>query len=563
MTYKRTVKTILGKLPFAAEVYWRFIQRGKPVTNSFSLRKLEKAIPVWCDQASAARENSASIARLPSAAYPGAAGGPPRRILIFATLRYWIEHATLLGVALSGLGHQVTLAYLPYPNYRKPFQRFDIRRQNAYARSVLQKAAPLLNSVSLLDVRPAAPRSFPPGLMAQIHEVAVRDTQYTLQIEHIERDGGQSESARLYRLRLERDLQAAAAILGWIQSLPPAQRPELLITPNGSILEMGAVCQTVRSLGIPAVTYEFGEQRGRIWFAQNSEVMLQETDHLWQARQDESLTESQWEHIRALYASRQNASLWQNFARLWQGVPSQGGEQVRQALGLDGRPVALLAANVIGDSLTLGRQVFSKNMTEWLERSVQFFAERPDVQLVVRIHPGERYLKGPSVAQVVQNALPSIPSHIHLVQAPDPINTYDLIQIADVGLVYTTTVGMEMAMSGVPVVVGGHTHYRNKGFTHDPASWEEYFHILDQACRGGAETRPDRPHPRMPRQQVERAWAYAYRFFFDYPTPFPWHLLDFWDQLETWSMERVLSAEGQAQFGDTFHWLAGEPRRWA
>ena len=89
--------------------------------------------------------------------------------------------------------------------------------------------------------------------------------------------------------------------------------------------------------------------------------------------EDCPLTESQWEQIRALYASRQNGRLWENFSRLWQGLPSQGGEQVRQALGLDARPIVLLAANVIGDSLTLGRQIFSKNMTEWLERSVQLF----------------------------------------------------------------------------------------------------------------------------------------------------------------------------------------------
>ncbi len=38
---------------------------------------------------------------------------------------------------------------------------------------------------------------------------------------------------------------------------------------------------------------------------------------------------------------------------LWQEQPSQGGEQIRKTLQLDQRPVVLLAANVIGDSLTL------------------------------------------------------------------------------------------------------------------------------------------------------------------------------------------------------------------
>ena len=164
----------------------------------------------------------------------------------------------------------------------------------------------------------------------------------------------------------------------------------------------------------------------------------------------------------------ERADLWENFSRRWQGLPSQGGEQARRALGLDERPVVLLAANVIGDSLTLGRQVFTESMTEWLQRSVQYFAGRPEVQLVVRIHPGERYTKGPSVADVVKQALPELPEHIHLVAASDPINTYDLVEIADLGLVYTTTVGMEMAMSGVPVIVAGQTHYREQGLYPGP-----------------------------------------------------------------------------------------------
>ena len=541
MIDKRAVKRVLGKLPFTAEVYWRFVQQGKPLAKNFSLRKLERSLPDWCAQALAAQASRQ-------------ADDPGRRILIFATLRYWIEHATLMSAALTGLGHQVTLAYLPYANWRRPYQLFDIRRQNVYARHVLQQAHPLIQTLSLLDVKPPAGRAFSAELFHALQQVSIRDTQYTLQIEAVDLSG-ESDSARLYHLRLERNLQAAAALLGWIQSLPSDRRPEVLITPNGSILEMGAIYQAARATGIPVVTYEFGEQRGRIWFAQNSQVMHQETDDLWVARKDAPLTESQWAQIRALYDSRQNGRLWENFARLWQGTPSQGGEQVRQALGLDSRPVVLLAANVIGDSLTLGRQIFSRDMTDWLERSVQFFAKRLDVQLVVRIHPGERYLKGPSVAQVVRNALPQVPDHIRLVEALDPINTYDLVQIADLGLAYTTTVGMEMPMSGVPVVVGGKTHYRGKGFTYDPTSWEEFYRMVDQALAQPQEHR-------LSRIQMELAWKYAYHFFFDYPTPFPWHLLSFWDELESWSVARALSAEGQSVFGDTFRWLAGEPRQW-
>jgi hypothetical protein len=284
--------------------------------------------------------------------------------------------------------------------------------------------------------------------------------------------------------------------------------------------------------------------------------MRQETDALWQARQDTPLSETQLEQARQLYTSRQRADLWQNFGRRWQELPSQGAAQARAALGLDERPVVLLAANVIGDSLTLGRQVFTGSMTEWLHGTVSDFTSRGDAQLIVRIHPGERYTRGPSVAEVVHQIAPELPPHIHLVAADDPINTYDLIEIADVGLVYTTTVGMEMAMSGVPVLVIGQTHYRGKGFTLDPDSWESYHDLLDKALTGD-------PFARLSRQQVEQSWNYAYRFFFEYPHPFPWHLLNFWNELEEWSMRRMLSDEGQALFGNSFRYLTGEPIDWA
>ncbi len=141
-------------------------------------------------------------------------------------------------------------------------------------------------------------------------------------------------------------------------------------------------------------------------------------------------------------------------------------------------------------------------------------------------------------------------AHIHLVEALDLINTYDLIEAADLGLVYTTTVGMEMAMSGVPVVVAGKTHYRDKGFTIDPGSWQEYFQIsmisFSENC-----------HTMLSREQVELAWQYAHFFFFEYPSPFPLASKGLMETLETWSIERVLSPEGQAEFERHFNtWLA-------
>jgi hypothetical protein len=147
-----------------------------------------------------------------------------------------------------------------------------------------------------------------------------------------------------------------------------------------------------------------------------------------------------------------------------------------------------------------------------------------------------------------------MPDHVRLIPPESPINTYDLIELADLGLVYTTTVGMEMAMNGVPVVVSGRTHYRGKGFTHDPQTLDEYFSTIARLLQDGG--------GRLPREQSQLAWRYAHRFFFEYPFPFPWHLLFFWEDVQARPLEAVLQAEAVERYRRTLDALAGEEIRW-
>jgi hypothetical protein len=160
------------------------------------------------------------------------------------------------------------------------------------------------------------------------------------------------------------------------------------------------------------------------------------------------------------------------------------------------------------------------------------------------------------MGQVAREALPALPDHIHIIGPTDKINTYDLIEIADLALVYTTTVGVEAAMNGRPVIACGNTHYRKRGFTIDPDTWEEYFASLESVL-GDLESH------RLTEEQIARAWNYGYRFFFEYPRPFPWRLMNFWDDLAIWPLDRVLAQEGLGLFGETFKTLAGGPFSWA
>jgi hypothetical protein len=303
------------------------------------------------------------------------------------------------------------------------------------------------------------------------------------------------------------------------------------------------------------MTYEFGEQRERIWLGQNSEIMRQDTDALWETRKRRPINPEQRSRIEALYQAREGGQRWENFARLWQGVSPQGVEKIREQLGLDDRPLVLISTNVIGDSLTLGRQAFTNGMTDWLNRTLLYFSKKPEIQVVIRVHPGEILTRGTSVVDIVNKVLPKLPSHMHLVGPREKVNTYDIMQMANLGMVYTTTVGMEMAMHGIPVLVTGLTHYRGRGFTIDPTSWDEYFGELEKILKSPKKYR-------LSQAKIELAWRYAYYFFFEFPRPFPWHLVKVWDDYHARPLTMVLGPEGRKKYGKTFGYLTGEKLDW-
>lgn len=528
----KTLRNFLGELPLAAELDYALRQKSRARKDHFNLHRLEKSLPA-----------------LAKVAAPFAASEPRgKKILFFATLHYWIEQSAVVSLALAGLGHNVTLLTLPYSEWHKKMDKMTQRQRVLHTRDALAALAPLVEHASFLDLQPTS--DLPASLQADVEEVSRWDAQYTLMREEV--DLADASDRALYDLRLERNGFAARAALAYMQ----ANRPDVVLIPNGLILEMGIVFRVARHLGIPAVTYEFNDQREQIWLAQNSSIMQQDTDYLVEARCGLPMTDAMYERLADLENARRGARVWGKSKRLWQYVSSQGAGATRKMLGLDDRPVVMLAANVLGDSLTLGRDIFAASMTEWITKTVQFFAARPDVQLVIRIHPGEKLVpQAKSMGVVVREALPEIPNHIHVIGALDKVNTYDLIEIADLGLAYTTTVGLETAMNGAPVVSCGRTHYRGRGFTIDPNSWDEYFSALESVLS-------DLPAHRLSDEQIAKAWNYAYRFFFDYPRPFPWRLMNFWDDLEIWPLEKVLSDEGRAQFEDTFKFLVGEPFTW-
>ena len=66
----------------------------------------------------------------------------------------------------------------------------------------------------------------------------------------------------------------------------------------------------------------------------------------------------------------------------------------------------------------------------------------------------------------------------------------------------------------------------------------------------------------MEERQSQMAWRYAYRFFFELPFAFPWHLVTFWEDLAERPFESILTPAGIEPFRETLQALSGVPVDW-
>jgi len=177
-------------------------------------------------------------------------------------------------------------------------------------------------------------------------------------------------------------------------------------------------------------------------------------------------------------------------------------------VGVDfSKPCIGLLTNVMWDAQLHYPTNAFPSMLDWVLETIRYFAGRPDLQLLIRVHPAE--IRGtlpsrqPIVAEI-RRAFPQLPANVFLIPPESQISTYVAMLQCDSVIIFGTKTGVELTSMGIPVVVAGEAWIRNKGVTLDATSVPDYFRILDQLPLGC----------RMDSALVERSRRYAYHWFF-------------------------------------------------
>jgi hypothetical protein len=171
------------------------------------------------------------------------------------------------------------------------------------------------------------------------------------------------------------------------------------------------------------------------------EVMSIVTDHFL------ALFEGQ--HFLAYSPEKQNARLP---VRERFGVPDAARLLVATLSSYDER----IAGEAVGAFQPIGDILFPRQV-DWIRETVDFVRSRPDLFLLIRVHPREFPNKREFVksehARLLEQLFQELPLNVKVNWPSDGVSLYDLAEEADLFLNAWSSVGKEMTLLGLPVLI--------------------------------------------------------------------------------------------------------------
>ena len=311
---------------------------------------------------------------------------------------------------------------------------------------------------------------------------------------------------------LRRYLEAAVLSVAAYRRLLSRQHYDVAVFHHGLYVPQGLVGEVCREQGVRVVNWVVAYR--------NNSFILSHDDTYHHTLMTEPVSE--WEQMA--WGERQRAEIAAYLKSRWRGErdwigfhekPDEDAAALVRDLGLDpNKPVIGMLSNVVWDAQLHYPANAFPSLIDWAVRTIGYFAGRPEVQLLLRIHPGE--IRGTARSRQpleaeLRRRFPTMPPNVFIISADSPVSTYAAMELCDSVLIYGTKTGVELTAVGIPVVVAGEAWIKNKGLTFDAATPEDYFRILDGLPL----------QRRLEPEVVERALKYAYHFFFRRMIPLP------------------------------------------
>jgi len=304
---------------------------------------------------------------------------------------------------------------------------------------------------------------------------------------------------------LRRYLKASLLTAFAVQELLNRNSYESAVFHHGIYVPQGIVGEVCRKNDVHVVTWNSSYRKQTFVFSHdNSYHFTMITEPL-----------SEWEHITI--DEETEKTILDYLKSRWHGTedwiwfhekPVEDVDRIVKELGIaPDKPCIGMLSSVMWDAQLHYRSNAFKNMLDWVFKTIDYFSGRPDLQLIIRVHPAEVRGMVPSRQKLVEEIdakYPRLPDNIFVISPESQTSTYAVMEKCNSVIIYNTKTGIEISSMGIPVIVAGEAWIRNKGFSIDACSPEEYYAILDKLPL---------PHG-LDKESLERARKYAFHFFF-------------------------------------------------
>jgi hypothetical protein len=279
-----------------------------------------------------------------------------------------------------------------------------------------------------------------------------------------------------------------------IQGLFDKYRPDVVIAHHGIYLPQGVVQKVARQRQVTFYSWHFGYRKSTLIFSRG-DTYHRELTYAQPAAFEQPLREEQVSRISKYLRSRVTGGQdWIHFNRTPKPFSAGGAK----------RGYFVCYTSVDWDAaLHFPASVFSSQF-DFLDKLIGIFAETPDYDLVIRVHPAEVTGFHPA-ALSVQTYLADriLPPNVKIIGPADTTSSYDLAENCVASIVYNTKLGIELPPGGIPVIVAGDCWIRDKGFSYDVNSLED----LEGFIRNAADLT-------VTAEQRARALQFAYYFYY-------------------------------------------------
>lgn len=285
---------------------------------------------------------------------------------------------------------------------------------------------------------------------------------------------------------LRMHVQGTALALESIDALLDEARPDALVTLNGRFFAQRVAVELCRQRGIRFLTHERGVLANSITWRENALIHdLGPYRALWQEWGDVPLTRAELEHTRELLQQRRAG---QGLSWTAYTSPPQAEAEVRAKLGIGNMPVIALFTSSDDEAAAFPehRAGAFPDARDWLPATLELARRMPEHAFVIRIHPALVDLG--TNRQALEHALglcAQLPANCRMVLPEDSLSSYTLADMAEVGLVYFTTVGLEMAAAGTSVLAVARGWYSHSGCVDFVERAQDYEPLLRAALARG------------------------------------------------------------------------------